>query len=92
MKIALAFAALTIATPALAQTMCLPRDNLEKILVERFSEERRSGGISGGQLIEMWASPSGSWTITATSPEGVTCVLAAGHDYNEARAPKGDPT
>ena len=32
--------------------------------------------------MELWASDStGTWTITVTTPEGATCLVASGQDY-----------
>jgi hypothetical protein len=46
-------------------------------------------------LVELFASPeTGSWTILVTRPDGVTCLLAAGHSIEMATGilagPKSD--
>lgn len=68
--------------PALPQdTNCAPREKVVARLAERFGEARQSRGLSSGQaLVELFASPeTGTWTIVVTRPDGLTCLLAAGH-------------
>ena len=57
--------------------------NLEKI----YSEAPVSMGLaSNGAVIEVLASPSGSFTIILTQPNGPGCVMAAGE--NRENLPK----
>ena len=35
----------------------------------------------GGQVIEIFASPGGTWTAVATRPDGTTCVVALGRGF-----------
>lgn len=35
----------------------------------------------GGQVIEIFASPTGSWTAVATRPDGQACVLTLGRGF-----------
>ena len=89
--VALAFA---FAMPANAQTaLCLPRPDMAKELADRFGEHPgRWAMTSGGALIELFESKSGSWTIAVTRPNGLTCLMAVGEDGWHRRpvaAPKG---
>ncbi|APG48364.1 hypothetical protein [Phaeobacter porticola] len=74
-----------IALPAVAQTSnsCAPREQVVKRLAERYGESRQSIGIGQrGVVMETFASEeSGSWTITVTTPGGVTCLVASGQAY-----------
>ncbi|ATF19603.1 MULTISPECIES: hypothetical protein [Phaeobacter] len=81
-----ALAALALmALPAVAQTSnnCAPRDQVVKRLAERYGESRQSIGIGQrGVVMETFASAdTGSWTITITTPGGVTCLVASGQSY-----------
>ncbi|WP_375689072.1 hypothetical protein [Pseudooceanicola sp. LIPI14-2-Ac024] len=62
---------------------CAPRDNVIARLAERYGESRKSIGIgANNQVVEMFASDeSGTWTITVTSPTGLTCLVASGQAY-----------
>ena len=41
------------------------------------------GLASNGSMIEIFASPNGSWTIVMTQPDGVTCLMAAGESWED---------
>ena len=64
-------------------SFCLTHDDLVSHLTQRFGERRVSiAATTGGALIELFVSQSGSWTILGTMPGGPTCVVATG-DYWE---------
>lgn len=85
-----------LATPASAAPQnCAPRPVVLERLVTGFGETRQSIGLGAqGVVIEVFASSrTGTWTITATMPDGITCLIAAGEGYEAiATAPVGDPT
>lgn len=90
-------ALLSSADPVLPQDAnCAPRPVVIQRLAERYGEARQSIGLSSGQaLVELFASPeTGCWTILVTRPDGVTCLLAAGHSIEMATGilagPKSD--
>lgn len=66
---------------------CAPRDKVLEQLSDTYGETRQSIGLgTQGVVIEVFASEdTGSWTITATSPNGITCLIAAGQSF-ESRA------
>ncbi len=35
----------------------------------------------GGQVVEIFAGPGGTWTAVATQPDGTTCVVALGRGF-----------
>lgn len=77
------FAALILVTEARAAPQCGPRAAVLEELASRFGETRRSMGIAANNMVmEMFASAeSQSWTITVTTPEGQTCLVASGHGF-----------
>jgi hypothetical protein len=90
-------AALMLATTATAQQArnCGPRDLVVNRLAEGYGETRQSMGLgANNSVIEVFASDeSGTWTITVTSPNGVTCLVASGQAYEalaEALPAKGN--
>ncbi|GGM01090.1 hypothetical protein [Pseudooceanicola nanhaiensis] len=99
--------ALTFATAALLMAVlmapdaaqaraCAPRENVLARLAEGYGESRKSIGIgANNQVVEVFASDeSGTWTITVTSPAGVTCLVASGQAYEalaEALPDTSDP-
>ncbi|MEM6374359.1 MAG: hypothetical protein AAF727_16505 [Pseudomonadota bacterium] len=76
-----------MATAAHAQQArnCGPRDLVLSRLAEGYGETRQSMGLgANNSVIEVFASDeSGSWTITVTSPNGVTCLVASGQAFEE---------
>lgn len=84
--------------PAVAQSQaqCGPRAAVVKSLAEKYAETRRSIGISANNLVmEVYAAEdTGTWTITVTSPQGMTCLVASGQGFEaviEELPAKGDP-
>jgi len=72
-------------TSAQAQTMCGERNAVIKSLAKTYSETPVSMGLaSNGAIIEILASPSGaSFTIILTRPNGLSCVMAAGENWED---------
>ena len=74
---------------------CAPRDTVVARLAEGYGETRQSIGLGANNaVVEVFASPdSGTWTITVTMPNGVTCLVASGQAYEalaEALPAKGN--
>lgn len=91
------FAALILATQhAFAGTNCAARSVVLAELAGRYNETRRAMGIAGNNvLMEMFGSTdTGTWTITVTTPDGTTCLMASGDGYEtltERGKVAGDP-
>lgn len=86
---AAAVAAALIAAPgALAQSgvqsqmVCGEREHLVNHLGQAYAEAPSNTGLAAtGNLVEVLTSEEGSWTILVTEPNGVTCVVAAGDNW-----------
>lgn len=79
---ALAFILTLIAAPVMAQ-QCAPYEQARAALADRYGEERQSYGVSQGNLVEVYASDAGTWTILVTNAEGLSCIAASGAGYSE---------
>ena len=68
------------AASATAQAVCAPRELIVKRLNETYGETRKGYGLQNAQLIvELYASDeTGTWTLIATRPDGVSCAMAVG--------------
>lgn len=89
--ICLAFGMAATAPPALAAT-CGMRDSLVEQLTSRYSEQLAVGGLQKTRdtqaVMEVWASTeTGTFTVLLTTPNGISCVMAAGTDYFEVARP-----
>jgi hypothetical protein len=85
---ALALAAVCVVlagSPATAQQRpaCTDRSNVLSHLSTRYSETPVAMGVANnGGVIEILSSKSGkSWTIILTMPNGMTCMIAAGENW-----------
>lgn len=78
---------LALATDAMAQRArnCGPRDVVVTRLAEGYGETRQSIGLgANNSVVEVFASDeTGSWTITVTSVNGMTCLVASGQSFEE---------
>jgi len=80
-------------SPAAAQSaICGQQADIKKILSERYKESQRAFGlVSDRGLVEVFTSKNGTWSILMTSPTGRTCVIAAGHTWQELDQALGGP-
>lgn len=90
------FAGLIAATQAgFAAPQCAPRAAILAELATRYAEVRRGIGIAANAtVVEVFAADGGSWTITATLPDGTTCLVASGEGWetlSEGLPATGDP-
>jgi len=77
-------AAFFMAAPAAAQTMCGDRAAVVASLEKTYFEAPVSMGlVNNGAVIEILALPSGSFTIILTRPDGLSCVMAAGENWED---------
>ncbi|MEM8786921.1 MAG: hypothetical protein AAGE76_01525 [Pseudomonadota bacterium] len=86
---AMIFGVAAIAPPAEAQNapgraVCGDRTTIAARLTQRFGETLASTGLTKGQLVEVWRSPTkGNWTVLMTRPNGVSCIMASGRFWTE---------
>jgi hypothetical protein len=75
----------TLQASAQSRRNCAPREVVVTRLAEGYGETRQSIGLGANNaVVEVFASDeTGSWTITVTSPGGVTCLVASGQAFEE---------
>ncbi len=85
MRLILATALATVSTSSPAQQTCAERDIIVTALAERHRERQVSQGLTAdGNLLEVYASPHGTWTVIVTPPSsGISCVVQAGTDWDK---------
>ena len=85
--------AVSIATPAFAQTACADRTAITQQLETVHKETQKAVGLSsGGGVIEVFASATGTWTVLMTFPNGKTCIVAAGEAWEHLPTKVVGPT
>lgn len=61
---------------------CLPHEQAEDQLRQTYNEKKIGHGISGdGNLIEVFMSSAGNFTVIKTSPAGVSCIVDFGEGW-----------
>ena len=82
---ALAFLIGAHAEPAMAEQGMVPcggRDAMAERLETGYDEKPSALGLSStGRLIEVYTSPSGTWSIIMTRPDGISCLVAVGESW-----------
>jgi hypothetical protein len=77
-------AILAVAVPADAAAPCGARADIIKMLSDKYSERPRAMAIAGQtNLIEIFTSKAGSWTMLVTQPKGATCIIGAGQSWED---------
>jgi hypothetical protein len=81
----LTFGLAAAAPPALAQTICGQYERLKNALTDGYGESMSGRGLqSETRMIELWRSPdTGTWTVLMILPNGITCVVASGTDWQD---------
>ena len=79
-----------LTTVALA---CIPTADAHAELRDKHHEARVIAALSDrGGVLEVWASPTGTWTALVTRPDGLSCPVDAGQAITVTPAePAGDP-
>ncbi|WP_322865153.1 hypothetical protein U5922_002450 [Aquicoccus sp. G2-2] len=77
---------------------CAPHEQVVARLAQSYGEQRQAIGLGADNaLVEVFASDaSGTWTITVTTAQGLTCLVASGQAFEAfavaAAAEKGSDT
>ncbi|WP_170329317.1 hypothetical protein [Ruegeria arenilitoris] len=66
----------------IAEVICEPTARMHEKLERQFGSERAATGIRGPeQLMEVWTSKSGDWTMVVTYATGTSCIVAMGENW-----------
>ena len=76
----------------LKPNQCLPTSALVPLLQRQYDEELMASGVIRAAdiplVMMLFTSESGSWTVTTTSQQGLTCILIWGENYTVDRPKK----
>ena len=84
-----AAAALVMAGSTAAEAaMCGSRDSVTKLLSSRYKEAPIAiGMVADRGVMEIYvANETATWSIVVTNPQGKTCIIAAGQNYEGVQA------
>jgi len=73
----------TTSANAAGNTKCGVRDDIVQLLEAKYQEGRVAVALShkSTAAFEIFVSPTGTWTVMRTSTRGETCIMAAGHSW-----------
>jgi hypothetical protein len=89
-KVILATGLITLATSAngfvpakAAPPKCGEREKIIKVLKDDYNEAPLAMGLSqkSTEAFEIFTSDKGTWTVMMTMSNGMTCIMAAGHSW-----------
>jgi len=67
-----------------AEVVCVERVKFIERLKQHYGERPVSSGINfNGVMVEVFASDEGHFTILATRPNGESCLIASGKNWQE---------
>ena len=83
---------LAVAVPALPAALaqssgqqrstCLPHEQFAKKLGQAYDEQKLGHGVSGdGNLVEVYMSSAGTFTVIKTTPNGLSCIVDFGEGW-----------
>lgn len=79
------------ATSASAEVGCDSRSRIISALDQEYKEAPIGIGLTqNGRVVELLVSRKGSWTLLATGPTGMSCLIAAGENWEAMTLPVGD--
>ncbi len=71
--------------------VCGQRSTFVSQLKDRFAEKPVSVGLaSNGVIVEVFAANSGSFSILVTRPEGISCLVTSGENWQDLPTRKAD--
>ena len=74
----------SIAGKAEATPPCGNHDKIVNVLGNKFKESRRVMGVVNSKAImEIFMSPQGTWTMVITDTNGISCITAAGEEWQD---------
>jgi hypothetical protein len=78
-------------TSASAEAGCDSRSKIISALDQEYREAPIGIGLTqNGRVVELLVSRKGSWTLLATGPTGMSCLIAAGENWEAMTLPVGD--
>ncbi len=88
--------AMSQSAPPAQAAQCAPRAAVLSALADKYNEARRGIGMAGSVVVmELFSNAeTGTWTIIATRPDGISCLVASGTEFEAVNDPapaKGAP-
>lgn len=86
---AILYALIISVLPVSAQSVCAARTDMVKLFTEKYKEQRVGFGVTSRPMIELFVSEKGSFSIITSYPNGISCLLTTGSDWQTEVLKKG---
>lgn len=64
---------------AVDAAQCGDSASIAAYLARKYREKPRAAGMVGSRgYMQLYVAETGTWTVLLTSPEGISCIIAAG--------------
>ncbi|MEK9751594.1 MAG: hypothetical protein VW338_00060 [Rhodospirillaceae bacterium] len=74
-----------------AAAFCMPHEAVSTILEREHHEVVIGVALTADdKVMEVYVSPEGTWTITVTTPEGLSCILGTGEGWESVQPKVGE--
>ena len=87
LSLAAVFAAISLISTAglaAAAPQCGDHNKIVDVLGHKYKETRRvMGVVNAKSVMEMFMSPQGTWTMVITDTSGISCITAAGEEWQD---------
>jgi hypothetical protein len=85
--------AIVSTSAATAQPQCDQRDSVLQVLQQKYKEQPIALGVThNGGLVEVLTTGNGNtWSIIVTTPQGMSCLVAAGEGWKAMQQVALDP-
>ena len=85
--------AIVSTSAATAQPQCDQRDSVLEVLAQKYKESPVALGVThNGGLVEVLSTGNGTtWSIIVTTPQGMSCLVAAGEGWRAMEQIALDP-
>src|SRR3546814_6390906 len=85
--------ALVSTSAAMAQPQCDQRESVLQVLQQKYKEQPIALGVThNGGLVEVLTTGNGNtWSIIVTTPQGMSCLVAAGEGWKAMQQVALDP-
>lgn len=77
------FGAATVTSPApVGAAECGKHEKVIAFLGKKYKEQLQAMGlVSNKGFMQLFVAETGTWTVILTTPQGISCIVAAGDNY-----------
>ena len=80
---------LLISTQQASAAVCTERKKFTHYLSKQYKEKPKAVGlVSNTSIMEVYVSKKGTWSILMTNRKGITCLIAAGNNWENLKLAK----